>query len=295
MVKPSFHLPVDESDLFPDDAPAATGAQTRTEYIRRGSSGYTKVRNRLVQTPRSNDVGRSQPAMLPAFARNHRAAVLYLALLTNWTWLSRGEGALAADAWIRFLTSDAKGALTWTPQSLSHAWGVLEDLQLVSRSTVKRLRKVTPCHESGSGQAYTSPDGKAADTYFVLPAAFWTEDYFATLSWPALAVLLILLKETGRSPAAELAIDRAEQQYGLSRTSAEKGLAELRKRELIRSKSRWVTDFEAAEGRRLTSLHALVGPFSLAERRELQAAARTRRGGTHPTKEVNDDDEAQET
>ncbi|GAB2709218.1 hypothetical protein BKA24_002541 [Microbacterium marinum] len=296
MPKPTFTSDADESNLFPEDAPPSTGVETRQEYVRRGASGYTKVRNAFVQSPRTSERGQSHPGTLPKFARNHRAAVLYLALLTNWSWLSRSDEALPADTWIRFLTCEASGALTWNAQSLSHAWGVLEQNQLVTRTHQKRLKKVTPLHESGSGDAYKRPEGSAGDNYFILPSAFWTEELHGTLSWPALAVLLILLKETGQEPYAELPVDRADRYYGVSRTAAEKGLAELRMLGLVESRERWVSDPDSGEGRRRTSLHVLHGEFSLRARKALQQAAQARRQGKQPdpaSKEVMDDDNAE--
>ncbi len=220
--------------------------------------------------------------MLPAFARNHRAAVLYLAVLTNWTWLSRSGESLPADTWIRFLSSTKPGALTWTPQSLSHAWSVLESCRLVTRTPDYRLRKVTPLRETGDGEPYTRPEGSSENLYFVLPHEFWTRELHATLSWPALAVLLILLKESNGRPWGELAVDRAQKYYGISRTTAEEGLTELRKEGLLDSRTRYVTDHDAAEGRRQTSLHVLNDPFSMKYRQKLQSEAQQRRKGSAP-------------
>lgn len=281
MPQPTFSSSVDESDLFPEDVVASTPEGTRDEFLRRAASGYTKIRHALVQTAPTSARGGSTPGVLPAFARNHRAAVLYLALLTNWPWLSRTEDVLPADTWIRFLKSDRKGALTWTPQSLSHAWSVLEENQLVQRDLVRRMKKVVPLHESGDGNAYTRPDGSSTEgSYFVLPHHFWSAELHATLSWPALAVLLILLKETGARPSTELAVDRAQRYYGLSRTTAETGLSELREEGFLLSRTRWVQDHDAAEGRRQASLHALLDPYSTRRRQELRDAARTRALGT---------------
>lgn len=266
-----------ESNLFPDDADPSTSESTRTEYLKRSPSGYTKIRHAFVQEPPSTRSAGSKPGVLPTFARNHRAAVLYLAVLTNWTWLRRTGDALAADTWIRFLASDEPGALTWTHQSLSHAWGVLEEARLVSRELDHRLKKVTPLHDSGSGAEYAGPDGTPGSEYFVLPHEFWSRQLHATLGWPALAVLLILLKESGGRPYAELAVDRAQRYYGISRTTAEEGLTELRRKNLLTSTTRWVQDHDAAEGRRHTSLHALAEPFSMKYRQSLQAAAKERR------------------
>ncbi|CAN7149849.1 hypothetical protein LJR042_000040 [Microbacterium maritypicum] len=272
---PTFTSP--DSDLFPEDAPAADSNSTRKTYLKRSRSGYTKIRSAFVQVPPSTARAGSKPAMLPAFARNHRAAVLYLAVLRNWTWLARSDEALPADTWIRFLKSDKPNALTWTTQSLSHAWKVLEENRLVTRKLENRLKKVTPLQESGSGSGYTSPDGSRSSVYFVLPDEFWTQELHATLSWPELAVLLILLKESSGRPWAELSIDRAQKYYGISRSTAEEGLRKLRDKGFLTSKDRYVTDPDAAEGRRLTSLHVLVDPFSMKYRQGLQEAARERR------------------
>lgn len=215
--------------------------------------------------------------MLPTFARNHRAAVLYLAVLTNWTWLSRSDETLPADTWIRFLSSGKPGALTWTPQSLSHAWKTLEEANLVSRELDHRMKKVVPLNENGKGDAYERPKGDRKDPYFVFPHEFWSDEHHATLGWPALAVLLILLKESNGRDWAELSVDRAQKYYGISRTTAEEGLSELRKLGLLVSTTRYVVDHDAAEGRRLTSLHVLQEPYSTKHRQSLQKAAQERR------------------
>lgn len=97
-----------------------------------------------------------------------------------------------------------------------------------------------------------------------------------------------MLKETSGRPSAELPVDKAEKYYGISRTTAETGLAELRDIGLVLSRDRWVQDHVAGEGRRWASLHALLGPYSMAERHKLQGAAKKRRdearGKTAPTK-----------
>jgi hypothetical protein len=255
-----------------DEAPATPG-ETREIYLARAKSGYGKVRRTFIQVPGVPPKG-SQPGTLALFNRNHRAVVLYLALLANWPWLSREEDPLPAGAWIRFLTCEGTKALTWTPQSLSHAWGVLENLGLIERPRKGRLIAVRPRREDGQAD-YVSPGGKN-DSYLVLPNAFWTEQLHGRLSWPALAVLLILLKETGLTPNAELAIDRAKGWYGISRTTAEEGLSELRTNDLLFSRTRTIRDVNAADGRRLTSQHVLLGEFSTSARAALRAAAKER-------------------
>lgn len=261
-----------ESDLFPEDAPAVSPQATREKYLKRAGSSYAKVRHALIQLPPTTGRG-SQPSMLPALKRNHRALVLYLALLANWPWIQRQAEPLPAATWIRFLSSDVPGALTWTPQSLSHAWGVLEELKLVERPRKGRLLNVRPLKEDGSGDDYVRPVGKGGDSYFVLPKRFWLDQHHGELSWSSLVVLLILLKESGQTPVAELAVDRAQAYYGISRTSAELGLSDLRARKLLVSRERRVEDVDHPEGRRLTSLHVLLSPYSTEERQRMRDAA----------------------
>lgn len=272
MIKPIASDAASESELFPEDAPPASSHDTRESYLTRAKSSYAKIRHVFVQLPPTGGKG-SQPSMLPQLKRNHRAAVLYLALLSNWPWLRRQAEPLPAATWIRFLRSDQPNALTWTPQSLSHAWGVLEDLNLVMRPRKGRLLNIRPLKEDGSGEEYFSPTGTGGDSYFVLPKQFWLDQHHGILGWPEFAVLLILLKETGRNPVTELAIDRAQRYYGISRTTAEAGLSGLRDQALLMSNERRVTDVDHPEGRRLTSLHRLVGPYSTKARQELRTAA----------------------
>jgi hypothetical protein len=303
MSKQVKFLPEGESepiveDAFPEDDDAATPAETRAIYLGRAKSGYTKLRHRFVQTPPTGKTS-SRPGTLFQLSRNHRAAILYLAVLANWPWLSREDMPLPADSWIRFLTADDSAALTWTPQSLSHAWGVLEELNLIERPRKGRLKDVRPLREDGSGEEYTSPTGTNRDHYLILPNEFWTRQLHGTLSWPALSVLLILLKETGGKPTAPLAIDRAQPWYGISRTTAEQGLAELRGLGIVTSAMRQVKDPDAVGGRRQTSLHRLDGDFSMSRRELLRTAAKSRvnptgHAGDSAGKEDDDDDDVEE-
>lgn len=260
------------NDVADDDA--ATPAETRAAFLARSKSGYTKLRRTFVQEPPTTG-GSSRPGMLPNFKNNHRAAVLYLALIANWPWLSREDEPLPAAAWIRFLTCEDPKALTWTPQSLSHAWGVLEDLKLIIRPRKGRLINVMPRREDGMTD-YKTPTGSERDSYMTIPNEFWMEEWHGRLSWPALAALLILTKETGLTPTTTLAIDRTMAWYGISRTSAEQGLTELRASGLVRSRDRRVKDVNASEGRRLTSEHTLLGNFSTQSREALRIAAKVR-------------------
>ena len=271
-MKPTFEQdPSAESNDFADEAPASP-QETREDFLSRTGSAYAKIRHTLIQIPTNRG---STPSMLPHFNRNHRALVLYLALLANRPWLDKEPEPLHAGAWVRFLTCDDPKGLTWTTQSLSHAWGVLDDLQLISRPRKGRLVDVQPRREDGTGD-YERPIGASNDPYFLLPHDFWLRQLHGTLSWPGLAVLLILLKESGKTGVAELPVDRAHDWYGISRTTTEAGLTELRELGYVESRGRFVKDAKAPQGRRYTSIHTLRDVFSLESRTTLRTAARER-------------------
>ncbi|WP_271986598.1 hypothetical protein [Pseudoclavibacter terrae] len=265
----------------PDNEEPASPSETRQIYLDRTKSGYTKLRHSFVQT-RVDTSHSSRPGTLAKLTRNHRATVLYLALLANWPWLSREDGPISASAWIRFLTSNEENALTWNPQSLSNAWRTLKALDLVELPRQGRLIRVTPRSEAGV-DPYKAPTGKGADSYLVVPHELWTKELHATLSWPALSALLILLKETGSTPTTTLKIDQAQAWYGISRTTTEKGLTELRAKNLLSSRDRWIKDANAPEGRRFASEHTLQGDFSTERREALREAAKKRVRPTPPS------------
>src|SRR6218665_3953850 len=115
--------------------------------------------------------------------RRHRELLLYMLLVSCWSWRGENREPLAAATWIRALT--AQGGITWSASTLSRSWKRLEDLGLIE----KRER------EDGT-EAYTAPAGRDDrwNTYFVIPDEFWTTEVFAKLSLPALAVLLVVAK-----------------------------------------------------------------------------------------------------
>jgi DNA-binding transcriptional regulator YhcF (GntR family) len=265
-------LPPDDGD---EAKMSATPEATRAAGLRLSARGYSTIRHVLVQNHED-----PRPSVLGEMVRKrrHRALVLYLELLTWWPWLKSNHQPLSADVWIRSLTaadSASSRALTWSPSTLSRTWRELEELGLIEpRRRSGRLTRVTPRREDGQG-TYIAPSGgkDKGDRYFVLPDGFWVEGWFATLSFPALATLLILLKETSNKPETWLPREKMSDWYGISGRTVQKGLTELEERGLVKKRSEVVAAPLSPNGITRRVHYSLTGPFSLDTRMSLRRTA----------------------
>ena len=259
----------------PSPAAAAGPADTRKEITRLSARGYSQYRHVLFQLPQGENPRGSTVGRLLA-ARKHRALVLYLLLLTCWPWLRGRRSPLEAAVWIRALTTDT--GLTWSPSTLSRAWKDLEEAGLISRHREGRTVRVVPRREDGAGD-YTLPEGRSDrwNTYFVLPDDFWHDELFATLTFPGLAMLLIIAGETSDKPEIDFAYDWARDRYGVSAKSAQNGIKELRARGLIHRREVRITAALSATGFTTRTYYSLTGQYGQEARNMLQKRAKTER------------------
>lgn len=282
---------MDTKELAPtggavSDAP--TPDEARAEMVKYGVRGYFKVRHVLVQNPedpRPSIVGRM------VTERRHRALVLNLLLLTCWPWLEESREPLAADVWIRALTADdVTKSLTWSESTLSRAWRDLEALGLIEkRERAGRLLKVRPRREDG-GEPYTKPAGQRdrLNKYFTIPDIFWTEKYFARLTLPGLAMLLVIAKETSNDPEMWMTYDRAKGWYGISAKSAQNGIDNLESLGLVHKRIESVKAPLSKSGWTTRTWYSLTGDFGHEARKAAQkraADSRSKRAGTADTSE----------
>ncbi len=265
----------------------ATPADTRNEITRLSARGYTQVRGVLVQLPDRKGPRASTLARM-VHERRHRALLAYLMLLTSWPWLEDRRQPLEAGVLIRALTVEASGrALTWSPSTLSRTWADLEDLNLIERRRENRLVRVLPRREDG-GADYEKAAGRRDlwNAYFSLPDEFWTTELFAELSLPALAMLLVIAKETNGKAELRLTYPQADEWYGIKAKTAQNGIAELLDRGLAYRRTTHVKAALSPIGRTSQMWYSLTGPFGYESRKALQERAaklRRKRLGTVPT------------
>ncbi len=247
--------------------------------LRLSARGYGQFRGVLVQMPDRALVERGGMLGRIVHTRRHRALLLYMLLVTCWPWLSTRNQPLPADVWIRALT--ASGGQTWTPSTLSRAWGDLEELGLLEeRSREGRAVRVTPRREDG-GEPYTFPAGRRTreHQYFVLPDSFWKGELFAKLTLPGLAMLLVIAKETNSTKRTEmyLPLAKAPEWYGISAKTAQNGLENLKANGLLHVRTESVPAPLSKTGWTSRNHYSLTGEYSATSRAALRRKARTER------------------
>lgn len=262
-----------------DEMEAATPAETRAAMLRPQMRGYTQVRGVFVQLPDGDGTPGSRASTLAKMVheRRHRALLLYILLLGAWRGLEGPDSTpLQADVWIRALT--APRGLTWSRSTLSRAWTTLEEMDLVVRKREDRTVRVTPRREDGAG-VYERPSGRRdrMNKYFVLPDEFWTEDWFAKLSLPALAVLLVIAKETNNESEVRLTYPQFEDWYGIRRKTAQNGVAELRHHGLLNVRRNVIKAPLSPTGTTVETWYSLTGPFGHQSRKARQKRAQDER------------------
>lgn len=264
-------------------ADSATPAQTREELLKRQARGYTQVRGVFVQRPKASPA-EERASVLARFVheRKHHALVLYLLLLGAWPEIERRIAndyePLEANVWVRALRSERIGALTWSPSTLSRAWGVLEEMKLVTRDRRGRRVHVTPRREDGL-EDYTRPEGRRSleHAYFVLPDAFWNDELFADLGLAALAMFLLIAKETNRRDEVHLTFPQFEEWYGIRQRTAQKGIKELRNENLLNVRSERVPAPLSGIGFTVAQHYSLTGEYGYQARVALRERAKSER------------------
>jgi hypothetical protein len=116
---------------------------------------------------------------------------------------------------------------------VSRIWRRLDQkYNLISRAKVGRKGVYSSLREDGSGAPYTAPTGRDGDNYFRLPFAYWTDPqaWYRTLSLPAKAMLLV---GSTLKPGFILPGERVPEWYGISESTAQRGLQELREAALL--------------------------------------------------------------
>ncbi|GAA4397899.1 hypothetical protein GCM10023153_22320 [Ornithinibacter aureus] len=275
---------LESEEALDPDAVKATPESTRDSIVKATGSGYTPVRHILVQ----KYSGRNRASTLGKLVRErkHRELILYLLVLTAWD--DGARPAWPAAVWLRALTVSSKPNMTWSRSSLSETWTALVELKLVKRNRERRRSRITPRNESRRG-VYDRPDGKTtANHYLVLPGAFWADLWFDRLSLAGVAVLLILLKETGKDEEVHMTYGEAASWYGFSESTAKKGFQELVAVGLAETRDTYKRADYAEDGYSVERWYWLTGDFSTAARESARKdAARARRMRARKVKAVS--------
>lgn len=172
------------------------------------------------------------------FVAERRSFALDLLLFAHTVWpLSEGLPIRATTR--QWMTAMAIAENAESRSTFSRSWRWLESRRLVRIHSRGRNRGIEILKEDGSGEAWVTP-GVVKDSYFRLSNAYWTGGFARDLSLPGKAVLLIGLSRQSREQEFfELPLQRGSGWYGISPSTVQRGLKELRDIDLLR---RWVEE-----------------------------------------------------
>lgn len=262
--------PFDPFAGLPTPAPL-TPTEQRTALLGEAKRGYAQIRKIFVQRPNTEAV---RPSLLAAFVRGRKERALEAFLLLHALQTILDGTPLHLGTWARILSTKKKVE----PAEAMKAFQTLETLKLVSIAGSRTVPVITPLREDGSGELWTRPGSDPDEGglgYFTIPFAYWTSGLADRLTVPGKAMFLITLKETQdpKKPSFPLAYERAQEWYGISERSAERGFSELSRDGLLLTKVVKRPDPRHPLGRREEWWRALASPYATPDRQRLQEAA----------------------
>lgn len=268
----------DEIELSP--------SETRVTLFTRAKLGFARVEKIFVQVDDYPVGENSRGSVLGNLVTGKKERALDLLLTVHALSPILDDSPLPLTTWAQLLSSDKH---EWTTRTISTAFRVLQEMNLVELSGPKQQPVVTLMREDGSGDAHQEMKSENGRGFFTIPFEYWTGGDITQLSLPGKAMLLIILKET-QDPKGKLTftmpVSRAQNWYGISERSAERGYFELAQRGLIQQKVQKINDPRHPAGRREIVHRAPMGAYSTAHREWLRDAAREATDASSRPKEV---------
>lgn len=240
-------------------------------YLKRSNRTTLPLDRRFVQQRVDNN--RARPGPLSEFVRRGRETALDQYLLLHAVASNSDEGQfdvrLPATTWARaiggYFDPETGVIEPAALHAVSRNWRLLRDLRLIDRERVGRRARVWLLADDGSGDPYEHPgegaEGKPLDDgpgYIQLPYSYWHDRWHEHLSLAAKAVLLIAI---AAGDGFALPYAKFPDWYGVSASTGERGLTELRDRGLLHREQHRRPDTESPVGFSYVYHYELLPPF----------------------------------
>jgi len=244
---------------------------TIEHYLNRSGRDTLPLDRRFVQRRVENN--RPAPGPLAELVRRGRETALEQYLLLHAVASNDDEGRfdvrVPATTWARAIGGYFDPTTGVVEAAALHAvsrnWRLLRELRLIDRERAGRHARVWLLADDGSGAPYVHPGegalGKTLENgpgYVQLPFTYWHGRWHERLSLAAKAVLLISL---AAGDGFALPYGKFPDWYGISASTGERGLTELRGHELLHREQHRRPDPESPVGFADVYHYELLPPF----------------------------------
>ena len=230
---------------------------------------FVPIRRGFIQKPRGTEGGRG--SSLALLARDGFALDAYLLLHALASSSEPYVAAYPAATWVQIVRLDEAATFEAGKSRWSKVVTKLVSLRLLERERKGNEMQYKLLHEAGTGEEYTRPK-KAGDGHWLrLPYSYWIDEYDASLSHPEKLMLLIALDQQDDFP---LPLNQSANWYGVSESTARRGLRGLEARGLLSKTSSFVPSPRSPNGWAEEFRYTLQGPFSKKAIDDAQAASR---------------------
>lgn len=257
----------DPFEGFENETPA-DATFTRAELLGQAKRGFVRIRKDFVQRE-----SKPRASVLAELVSGGNELALDLLLTAHALQPILEDSPLDIKVWARMLGDDVSVRRT------TNAFKKLESLNLLKIEGKRGTPEVVLLRENGDGKPWRDREDDPAARgrgFFTLPFDYWTSGLIDDLDLPGKAMLLVMLKET-QDPNGKLtfvmAHERAQEFYGFSERTAERGYLALRKRNLFTEKPKLVKSGRHPLGHREEWHRALVYPYSTDHRETLRKFA----------------------
>jgi hypothetical protein len=265
-----------------EDLPESTSEETRIDLFHDARRGFVRIRKDFVQ----KESGTRGDTVLAKLVSGHKERALDALLTVHALQPILRDSSLPLAVWARLLNC--------TPRSAGAALKVLESMGVLELSGTRVVPEIILKRENGDGKPWSdvAEGEREGRGFFTIPFDFWTSGTIDSLGMAGKAMFLILLKET-QDPNAKrrtfvMANERAQDWYGISERTAERGYKQLRNAGILLEKSRLVPSARHPLGRSEEWHRVLSYPYSSDHREALRLLAQNAAQGIDATSSIKD-------
>jgi len=219
--------------------------------------GFVPIRRTFLQKPPGTKDNRG--AQLGKLAANSSALNAYLLVHALASSSEPYQAGYPVATWVDLLRLEDAATGDAAKSRWSKVVSKLTSLDLIERQRVGNGMQYLLLDESGSKSAYARPRKAADGNYFKLPYSYWADGYDVSLDQSERLMLLIGLDQ---QDGFSLPFNQVRQWYGVSESTARRGLRGLEARDLLISTSTHVASAKSPTGWVESIRYTMTGPFS---------------------------------